>query len=65
MATVYFGVDVGGHNPSDVTVDTSTTSLDIELTVDDTAVARAGRASKDAIDDAIEAIRLKLQEFDY
>ena len=57
MAVRYYGVSVGGQGAADVTIDSSTTSSDIELAVDDTNVARAAASSKQAILEALEAIR--------
>ena len=60
MAVRYYGIDVGGQDPADVTVDSSTTSSDIELAVDDTNIARGSDGAKHDIAMAIEALRLKV-----
>jgi hypothetical protein len=62
MAVRYYGVGVGGQDAADVTVDTSTTSSDIELAVDDTNLAAASVSKRDKIIQALEAIRLKVIE---
>lgn len=65
MATTYFGVNVGGQGSVDVTVDTSTTSSDIELAVVDTNLAAGSINAKDKIATALEAIKSKLEEYAY
>lgn len=45
MAVRYYGVNVGGQDAPDVTIDTSTTSSDIELAVSD-ANLTAGSITK-------------------
>ena len=60
MAIKYYGVDVGGQTASDVTIDSSSTSSDVELTVDDSAVIPAAQSSKRELLDALEAIRLSI-----
>ena len=62
MAVRYYGVSVGGSGPADVTIDTSTTSSDIELAVDDTNLT-AGNIDKELfVQMAIEAIRQAVDE---
>ena len=62
MAVRYYGVDIGGQDASDVTIDASTTSSDIELAVDDTNLAAGLITKKDAINEAIEAILQAVQQ---
>lgn len=62
MAVRYYGVAKGGHSPSDVTVQASSNSTDIELAVDDTNVARADPQSKRDILEGIEAIKLAVEQ---
>ena len=56
MAVRYYGVDVGGQDAPDVTIDTSTTSSDIELAVDDTNLTAGGITKKQFIEIALNAI---------
>jgi len=65
MAVTYFGVDKGGQDVSAVTVDTSTTSSDIELAVDDTNIPAADVKAKLQILQGMIAIQAKLEEYDY
>jgi len=65
MAVTYFGVDVGGMLPADVSVDTSTTSSDIELAVDDSNLSAASADAIGKIIVGLEAIRLRVLERDY
>lgn len=65
MASKYFGVDVGGQTAPDVTIDSSTTSSDVELVVDDTAVIPGAQSSKRELLDALDAIRLAILADDY
>jgi hypothetical protein len=62
MAVRYYGVDVGGQGPASVTVDTSTTSSDVELAVDDSNLPAAAVAKRQFVEVAIEAIRQRLQQ---
>ena len=62
MAVRYYGVAVGGQDAPDVTIDTSTTSSDIELAVDDTNLAAGSITKRQYIEMAIEAIRQSVQE---
>lgn len=62
MAVRYYGVDVGGQDAPDVTIDTSTTSSDIELAVDDTNLAAGSITKSQFIDMAIEAIKQAVNE---
>lgn len=65
MAVRYYGVSVGGQGPADVTIDTSTTSSDIELAVDDTNIAAASADAKTVIAEALEAIALSVEQDSY
>lgn len=65
MAVRYYGVNVGGQGPADVTIDTSTTSSDVELAVTDTNIAAAGSDAKTVIAEALEAIRLSVEQDSY
>ena len=56
MAVRYYGVNVGGQDAPDVTIDTSTTSSDIELAVDDTNLTAGGITKKQFIEIALNAI---------
>ena len=56
MAVRYYGVSVGGQDAPDVTIDTSTTSSDIELAVDDTNLTAGGITKKQFIEIALNAI---------
>lgn len=56
MATVYLGVNVGGQDATDVLIDSSTNSTDIELTIDDSVITAADPASKDKLLEALHAI---------
>ena len=56
MAVRYYGVDVGGQDAPDVTIDTSTTSSDIELAVDDTNLTAGSITKKQFIEIALNAI---------
>lgn len=62
MAVRYYGVDVGGQDAPDVTIDTSTTSSDIELAIDDTNLAAASITKKQFVEMAIQAIRQAVEE---
>jgi hypothetical protein len=62
MAVRYYGVNKGGQGPVDVTVDTSTTSSDVELAVDDTNLAAGTADKKLFVAIAVEAILQKLQQ---
>jgi len=56
MAVRYYGVDVGGQGAPDVTIDTSTTSSDIELAVDDTNLTAGSIDKRLFIETALNAI---------
>lgn len=56
MAVRYYGIDVGGQDATDVTIDTSTTSSDIELAVDDTNLTAGSISKEHFIQIAIEAL---------
>ena len=62
MAVRYYGVDVGGQDAPDVTIDTSTTSSDIELAVDDTNLTAGGINKRQFIELAIEALKQAVNE---
>ena len=62
MAVRYYGVSVGGQGAPDVTVDTSTTSSDIELAVDDSNLAAASIDKRQFVTIALEAIAQQVQE---
>lgn len=62
MAVRYYGVNVGGQDAPDVTIDTSTTSSDIELAVSDANLSAASIGKEQFIEMAIEAIRQAVQE---
>jgi len=57
MAVRYYGVAVGGQDAPAVTIDTSTTSSDIELAVDDTNLTAGGITKEQFINIALEAIK--------
>lgn len=65
MAVTYFGVNKGGQVGLDVTVDSSTTSSDIELAVDDSNLAAGAVDGDYYIERALNAIREKLREHGY
>lgn len=65
MADLFFGVNVGATGGGAVTTDSSTTSKDVELVVDDSKIARGGIAAKNDLLAAIEALRDFVMEFDY
>ena len=56
MAVRYYGVNVGGQGAPDVTIDTSTTSSDIELAVDDSNLTAGSITKEHAIRVALEAL---------
>lgn len=56
MAVRYYGVAVGGQDAPDVTIDTSTTSSDIELAVDDTNLTAGSIDKRMFIETALNAI---------
>jgi hypothetical protein len=62
MAVRYYGVDVGGQDAPDVTIDTSTTSSDIELAVDDTHLTAGTITKKQFIEIALQAIMQAVNE---
>lgn len=62
MAVRYYGVNVGGQDAPDVTIDTSTTSSDIELAVDDSNLTAGAIDKKQFMEIALEAIRQSVQE---
>lgn len=64
MATLYLGINVGGQDFSDVTVDSSTTSSDIELAIDDTNLTAGSISKKQFVTIALEAITQALEETD-
>ena len=62
MAVRYYGVAVGGQDATDVTIDSSTTSSDVELGIDDTNIAVGSINKKDVIVEALQAILQAVQE---
>lgn len=62
MAVRYYGVAVGGQDATDVTIDSSTTSSDVELAVDDANIAVGSINKKDVIVEALQAILQAVQE---
>ena len=62
MAVRYYGVSVGGQDAPDVTIDSSTTSKDVELAVSDANLAAGSVYKKGRIVAAIEAILQAVQE---
>lgn len=62
MAVRYYGVDVGGQDAPDVTIDTSTTSSDIELAVDDTNLAAGSITKRQFMKMAVRAIEQAIEE---
>lgn len=64
MAVRYYGVDVGGQDAPDVTIDTSTTSSDIELAVDDTNLTAGSITKRQFMEMAVLAIQQAINEDD-
>ena len=62
MAVRYYGVDVGGQDAPDVTIDSSTTSSDIELAVDDTNLTAGSITKRQSVRMALKAIEQALDE---
>ena len=62
MAVRYYGVDVGGQDAPDVTIDTSTTSSDIELAVDDTNLTAGTITKRQFMEMALRAIEQAINE---
>lgn len=62
MSIRYYGVNKGGQGPKDVTVAASTTSLAIELAVNDATLPVASADKKLFIQMAVEAILQKLEQ---
>lgn len=62
MAVRYYGVNVGGQDAPDVTIDTSTTSSDIELAVDDTNLAAGSITKRQFMQMAMQAISQAIEE---
>jgi len=62
MAVRYYGVSVGGQDAPDVTIDTSTTSSDIELAVDDTNLTAGSITKRQFVEIAIKAIMQAVNE---
>jgi len=62
MAVRYYGVNVGGQDATDVTIDTSTTSSDIELAVDDTNLTAGSITKRQFMQMAMRAIRQAIEE---
>lgn len=59
MATVYYGVDRGGHE-DDVVIQTSTTGKNVELVVNEGVVL-----SRQELADALQAIRNQIIKQNY
>jgi len=59
MATVYYGVDRGGHD-EDVAINTSTTGKNVELVVNEGVVL-----SRQDLFDALQAIRNQIIKQNY
>jgi hypothetical protein len=59
MATVYYGVDRGGHE-EDVVINTSTTGKNVELVVNEGVVL-----SRQELADALQAIRNQIIKQNY
>jgi predicted RNA-binding protein YlqC (UPF0109 family) len=62
MAVRYYGVAVGGQNAPDVTIDTSTTSSDIELAVSDANLTAGDVDKKGKIVTALYALIQAVEE---
>jgi len=62
MAVRYYGVNVGGQDAPDVTIDTSTTSSDVELAVDDTNLTAGVIKKRQFVEMAIKAIEQAVGE---
>ena len=62
MAVRYYGVSVGGQDAPDVTIDTSTTSSDIELAVDDTNLTAGAIDKRQYVEIALEALKQAVNE---
>lgn len=62
MAVRYYGLNVGGQDASDVLIQASTTSRDIELAVDDTNLAAGSITKEQFIQIALEAIMQAVNE---
>lgn len=62
MAVRYYGINVGGQDAPDVTIDTSTTSSDIELAVDDTNLTAGSITKEQFIQIALQAITQAVNE---
>lgn len=62
MAVRYYGLNVGGQDASDVLIQASTTSRDIELAVDDTNLTAGSITKEQFIQIALEAIMQAVNE---
>lgn len=62
MAVRYYGVAVGGQDAPDVTIDTSTTSSDIELAVSDANLTAGAIDKRQFVRMALEAIMQSVEE---
>ncbi len=62
MATQYLGAALGASRAAEITLDTSTTSLPIELAVVDTTIDLTTTAGKMQVINALEGFREKLLE---
>ena len=62
MAVRYYGVNVGGQGAPDVTIDTSTTSSDIELAVDDSNLTAGSITKEHFVQIALAALAQAVNE---
>lgn len=62
MAVRYYGLNVGGQDATDVLIQASTTSRDIELAVDDTNLTAGSITKEQFIQIAIEALTQAVNE---
>lgn len=62
MAVRYYGINVGGQDAGDVTIDTSTTSKDIELAVSDTNLTAGSIDKRQFVEIALEALAQAVSE---
>jgi len=65
MANRYYGANAGAQAPADVVIQASSPGRDVTLNVSDTNLTRADPQSKVKILEAIEAIRLAVEQDDY
>lgn len=62
MGTRFYGIAVGGQDATDVTIDTLTTSSDIELAVDETNLTAGAIDKRQFVRLALEAIMQSVEE---